>query len=58
MSFPKLDAESPAELHQQLESWIEHWYGPRQAEFGETEERLRQVQLPEPLRRYRTPGRT
>jgi hypothetical protein len=36
----------------ELERFLEFWYGPRKPEFGEPEERLQKVPLPYPLRRF------
>jgi hypothetical protein len=36
----------------ELERFLEFWYGPRKPEYGEPEERLRKPPLPEPLRRF------
>jgi hypothetical protein len=36
----------------ELERFIEFWYGPRRAEYGEPEDRLRKLPLPAPLRRF------
>ncbi len=36
----------------ELERFLEFWYGPRRPEYGEPEERFRKVSLPYPLRRF------
>ena len=36
----------------ELEHFLEFWYGPRQPDYGEPEERLARLPLPYPLRRF------
>jgi hypothetical protein len=36
----------------ELERFLEFWYGPRRPEYGEPQRRLRKLSLPYPLRRF------
>ena len=36
----------------ELERFLEFWYGPRRPEYGEPQKRLRKLPLPYPLRRF------
>lgn len=48
--FRFLEARSAPERMDELGRFLEGWYGPRRAEYGETEERLGRLPLPYPLR--------
>jgi hypothetical protein len=47
-------ATNAHERMDELEHFIEFWYGPRKPEYGEPEERLAKLPLPYPLRRFYT----
>lgn len=36
----------------ELERFLEFWYGPRRSEYGEPADRLQKLSLPDPLRRF------
>src|SRR5262245_28382458 len=50
--FRFLAKRSPRTRMDELERFLEFWYGPRQPEYGEPERRLQQLPLPYPLRRF------
>jgi hypothetical protein len=50
--FHFLDACNAADLMEELGRFLEYWYGPRRSEYGETQEALKGLALPEPLRRF------
>jgi uncharacterized protein (TIGR02996 family) len=45
-------ATSASERLDELEFFLEFWYGSRNPEFGESEDRLKKLALPYPLRRF------
>src|SRR4051812_25385839 len=49
--FRILDSDTDARLTG-LERFLEFWLGPRRPEYGETAERLDQMELPAALRRF------
>jgi hypothetical protein len=50
--FHFLEAQTAQQRLNELERFIEYWYGPRQAAYGEPEERLALYPLPAPLHRF------
>jgi uncharacterized protein (TIGR02996 family) len=50
--FHFLAATNARERMDELEHFIEFWYGPWKPEYGEPESRLRKLPLPYPLRRF------
>ena len=52
MNFNILAAQAASQRLDELERFIEYWYGPRKDSYGESEERLSRYPLPAPLRRF------
>lgn len=50
--FRFLEARDARERMDELERFLEFWYGPRSPQYGETQQQLRRFPLPEPLRRF------
>ncbi|MCA9025826.1 MAG: hypothetical protein KDA86_11525 [Planctomycetaceae bacterium] len=43
--------DDPDRLMTELEKFIEFWFGSRQPEYGVSEEKLRELRMPTPLKR-------
>src|SRR5262249_9818652 len=52
LMFAFLRAQDAAGRMDELERFLEYWYGPRRSEDGEPEEALNRLPLPMPLRRF------
>jgi hypothetical protein len=50
--FRLLKARSAAGRMDELGRFLEFWFGPRRAKYGEPEKRLARLPLPDPLRRF------